>query len=58
MPDNLALQPSLSDEAIRAIAELATRIEQHQEAPVDIEWAWQDGRIWLLQARPVTSRLL
>ena len=24
-------------------------------APRDVEWAWADGRFWLLQARPITA---
>lgn len=37
-----------------AVADLARRVEQHLGAPQDIEWAIEDGRLWLLQARPIT----
>ena len=39
----------------KAIADLARRVEQHRGAPQDIEWAFADGRLWLLQARPITA---
>jgi phosphoenolpyruvate synthase/pyruvate phosphate dikinase len=55
VPDSASRQPSLTDEAILAVATLARRVEEHYGAPVDIEWAWKDAKAWLLQARPVTT---
>lgn len=40
------------------IAELTTqlnRIEAYYKAPMDIEWAYEDGTLYLLQARPITT---
>src|SRR5918997_4163641 len=49
-------KPSLSDEQIRALAELGARVEDHYGAPQDTEWAVDSGgEIWLLQARPITT---
>jgi phosphohistidine swiveling domain-containing protein len=46
----------LSDGQIRALAELGGRVEEHYGAPQDTEWAIDgDGRVWLLQARPITT---
>jgi len=46
----------LSDEEARQIAEIGVLIEDHYGAPQDTEWAIDaDGKIWMLQARPVTS---
>lgn len=53
--DNVSRRPSLTDDAIRVVAALASRVEEHYRVPVDIEWAWQDAKVWLLQARPVTA---
>jgi pyruvate,water dikinase len=55
LPEHLSREPSLSDEAIRTVADLARRVEEHHGGPVDIEWAWENGRVRLLQARPVTT---
>jgi len=55
VPPELSRKPSLDDDAIREIAMLASRVEQHYGSPVDIEWAWQGNRAHLLQARPVTA---
>jgi pyruvate,water dikinase len=46
----------LSDEQLRALAQLGARVEAHYGAPQDTEWAIDaDGQIWLTQARPITT---
>ncbi len=45
----------LSDAEILQVADLVLRAEQHASKPQDIEWAFEDGRLWLLQARPITT---
>lgn len=46
----------LTDAQIRALAELGTRVEATLGLPQDIEWAIDAaGRLWLLQARPITT---
>jgi rifampicin phosphotransferase len=37
------------------IAALALRVEEHFGSPQDIEWAISAGRLYLLQARPMTA---
>jgi phosphohistidine swiveling domain-containing protein len=49
-------EASLSDGQIRALAKLGARVEAHYGSPQDTEWAIDnEGRIWLLQARPITT---
>jgi pyruvate,water dikinase len=45
----------LSDERIAELARLALRMEEHSGAPQDIEWALAAGKLYLLQARPITA---
>jgi phosphohistidine swiveling domain-containing protein len=46
----------LDDEQVRALAEIGGRVEaQFGGVPQDIEWCMADGRLYLLQARPITS---
>jgi pyruvate,water dikinase len=45
----------LGDAALGAIAALALGVEAALGCPVDIEWAWRGGRLYLLQARPITT---
>jgi pyruvate,water dikinase len=48
------LAESLSDDLVVAIARLAVQAEQHFGSPQDVEWAVAEGRVYLLQSRPVT----
>jgi hypothetical protein len=45
----------LDAERVRAIGDLARRVEGHLQRPQDIEWAIGGGSLWLLQARPITT---
>ena len=46
---------ALPDEQIRALAALGQRVADLYSAPQDIEWAWDDSTLHLLQSRPITS---
>lgn len=48
-------QDAITVDQARTVAELARRVEAHFGAPQDIEWALAGGRVWLLQARPITA---
>ncbi len=46
----------LATEQAQAVADLAREIADRYKRPQDIEWAIdQDGKLWLLQARPMTA---
>ncbi|GAA3729698.1 hypothetical protein GCM10022225_09040 [Plantactinospora mayteni] len=47
----------LSDEEVLRLASLGRETARLLQGPQDIEWAIAEGRIWLLQARPITSAL-
>ena len=47
----------LTDEDVTRLAQLGRQIAALLDGPQDIEWAIADGRIWILQARPITSAL-
>ena len=47
---------SLAEEVLTELAGLAARVEEHFGGqPQDIEWAVADGKLWLLQSRPITN---
>jgi pyruvate,water dikinase len=51
-----ASRPALTDEEIREVAKLGIAVEKHYGSPQDTEWAFDaDGRLWILQARPITT---
>ncbi|OWY62723.1 phosphoenolpyruvate synthase, partial [cyanobacterium TDX16] len=46
----------LTDDEVLAVADLALRVEALHGTPQDVEWAFSpDGRLALLQARPITT---
>jgi pyruvate,water dikinase len=46
---------ALSEPQARLVASAALRAEALLGTPQDVEWAFADGRLYLLQSRPVTS---
>lgn len=48
-------RPSLSDEQLRALHQLATQCETYFRGPQDIEFAFENGAVFLLQSRPITT---
>lgn len=45
----------LTVEQIAELAELGMTVEKHYGFPQDIEWALEDGEMYLVQTRPVTT---
>ncbi len=45
----------LSDEEILELADQAEVLEKHYGIPQDIEWAFENGKMFILQSRPVTT---
>ncbi len=45
----------LTDEEVHAVADLVRRDESHYATPQDIEWAIEDGTVYLVQSRPITT---
>lgn len=48
-------QSLASDFDHEQLVELANKTEQLFGVPQDIEWVWADGKMWLVQARPITA---
>lgn len=47
--------PTLGEERLRELAALGADLEERLGGPQDIEWAVEQGELYLLQARPVTA---
>jgi pyruvate,water dikinase len=45
----------LKDEFIVELAKLGEKIEKHYKRPQDIEWAYADKKLFIVQSRPVTT---
>jgi len=48
-------QQVLEDGNILELAELGRKIESHYGSEQDIEWAYANGKFYILQSRPITS---
>lgn len=48
-------QQTLTESQIQQLAETGQRIQKEYGAPQDIEWAFANGKLYLLQARGITS---
>jgi pyruvate,water dikinase len=48
-------RPCLDDKQLAELSALGRHVEALYGEPRDVEWAWGEGRIWLLQARPITA---
>ncbi|MGN9845868.1 PEP/pyruvate-binding domain-containing protein [Nonomuraea sp. H19] len=55
VPTRTRNQPTIDDATATQLAELGKEIAAVLGGPQDIEWAIVGGRIWVLQARPVTA---
>jgi pyruvate,water dikinase len=48
-------QQKLSDDKIIELAKLVKMVEKHYGLPVDVEWAIEKNKIYILQSRPITT---
>ena len=56
VPDSDRELSSLSEEMLKTLGETAIKIEHlYDGLPQDIEWAFEDSRLLLLQSRPITN---
>ena len=55
LQQDAADRQALPDASIVDLARLSREVGKVVEGPQDIEWAFADGRLYLLQARPITT---
>ncbi len=48
-------QQKVTDEDVLELAKIGKQLEDHYQFPQDIEWAKEDGKIFIVQTRPVTT---
>ncbi len=58
VPQERAEEMSLDEATVDRLAQLGLRIEAHFDGPRDVEWALHEGRLYILQARPVTTAIV
>lgn len=55
VPTKIRAKQKLADEYIHELARIGKRIEQHYYFPQDIEWAFEDKTLFVVQTRPITT---
>lgn len=45
----------LPDRLVKELARLGMKIEEHYGRPQDIEWGYENGKLYIVQSRPVTT---
>ncbi len=55
VPDDLKNKQVLDETELAQLVELGKKIQGHYQFPQDTEWAIDNGKIFMLQSRPVTT---
>lgn len=55
IPEAVGEKQVLSDSQILELSDLVLKIESHYNFPVDIEWAFESGKFYIVQSRPITT---
>jgi len=55
LPQNLRNAPSLQVEQVKELSRLAIQLERKFGSPQDCEWAYREGKLFILQTRPITN---
>ncbi|HEX5796976.1 MAG TPA: PEP/pyruvate-binding domain-containing protein [Candidatus Saccharimonadales bacterium] len=55
VPADKLEQPVLNNKDISDLVVAAEKIEKYYQLPQDIEWAIEDGKLYITQARPITT---
>jgi pyruvate,water dikinase len=54
VPEEMRKVLCLSEDEIKQLWNLARKLEEHYNFPQDFEWASENGKVYLVQSRPVT----
>src|ERR687890_184564 len=55
VPEARRREEVLDDDAVAELVSYGVRIEDHYDMPQDIEWAFSNGELFILQSRPITA---
>ncbi len=55
VPEDLIDKRVLSNSDLEKLTALGRRIQKHYGAPMDTEWGIENGNVYMLQARPITT---
>ena len=53
--DGAQRTPKLTEQQAKDLAAIGKQVEKHYGSPQDIEWAFEGGKFYIVQSRPVTT---
>ena len=54
VPERLRKKPALTRNQVMRLTQLGNKIEKYYRMPMDIEWALEKDKLYIVQARPIT----
>lgn len=55
VPKSAQRKAKLTEKQIKELTKICLKIEQHYKFPCDVEWAIEKNKIYIVQARPITT---
>jgi pyruvate,water dikinase len=55
VPESKRSKQKIGDDIIMKVARLGQKLQDHYQFPQDVEWAYQDGKVYIVQTRPITT---
>ncbi len=55
LPREKQSAPAISELEIKNLVKVVRALDQTRGCPVDVEWAFESNKLWILQARPMTQ---
>lgn len=55
VPNNKIAQQKITEDQIIEVAKIGIALQKHYFFPQDIEWAMENGKIYIVQTRPITT---
>lgn len=55
VPEKLKDRSALREQQVLELADIGVKIEKHYKKPQDIEWVLKSGKLFIVQARPITT---
>ena len=55
IPADKVKEQKIPDARVQEIAEIGRQVETHYQKPMDMELCIEDGKVYLVQARPITA---
>lgn len=56
VPKSRSNKQKVEDKVIVKVAQIGEQLEKHYRWPQDVEWAYENGKVYIVQTRPITTQ--